>query len=407
MPKNIKLNFIMCYISIVGYMGATIYIGFLPELGQVFHVSHGPIKFSITIYFIGLTLGTALSGPLSEIYRRLDVLRFFLALSVIATLICGLAPSIYWFLGGRLLQGIGFAVGPILVMAFIDDHYKGSLYDKLMSYILIMISLGPGISPIIGVFLFHFFEWRVVFYVLSFLNVLTFGLTFYMQDNPQIKRGEAKNIMMGFRFLFMQPLFRYYCLMIGTLYGAFYAFITVSPYIFRLHYKWNPIDFIWVGLALAFASSFGSYIYGRLSNEIKFQTIFKIGIFILIISFFLFFIIELPFDGVFFLLMMICFIIGDNIISSCLTTESLNIGSQFSNISASFVSISKVFLSSAALIFISFLPETLIVINSFIIETILVCIIGYLITRASSNGSVASVENKLKSGKSDFQNPLK
>ena len=378
MTKKSSLTFMACFVSFLGYFGGTIYIAALPELSQVFQVSTAFIKFSITIYFIGLILGTVLSSLFSEIYGRMKALTFFLSLSFVSGLMCGFSLTMPWFLAGRLLEGIGHAGGPILIMAIIADHFEGVAYHRLISFVIVMTSLGPGIAPIFGSVILQFFDWRVIFYILAALEALALGLWLYIKIEPVVVRRKITETFQEYIFFLRHPFFKYYCLVIGSLYGAFYAFLVISPYIFRLHYGWDIIDFVWVGLALAVANSLGSILNKELVDKIGCHKIFLIGIAIIITAFFLLLTIGLPSHGTWLLLMISLFVIGDNLISSCLTADAVKLGAQYTSIAASLINLSKCIIVAFILFLVLFLPATLVTVNYFILGSILICIFGYL-----------------------------
>lgn len=377
MPKEGLFIVAACFISLFGYMGSSVYIAAFVDLGQVFHVNPSFIKLSITIYYVGLVIGTVLAGPLSEGYGRKRALIFFLLLFSGSSLLCGLAPSIEWFLGGRLLEGIGNAGGPILVMAIVADRYEGEAYRKVITYLLVVTSLGPGISPIFGSFFLYFFEWRIIFYLLVIFGILALGLICGTIDMDAKKREKSATFREYLVFI-KDPFFRYYCLMIGALYGAFYTFMVVSPYIFYLHYGWRSIDFAWVGLGLAFANSLGTIMSEELAKSMKSKRILLIGFAIIATAFLLFFLIGLPPLGAWFLLIATLFAIGQNLTTSCLTADAMKRIPQFSNVASSLLRLSRDSAVALTLCIVPFLSETLAVINFFILVALVLSILGYL-----------------------------
>jgi len=377
MSQKFLFTFMVCFISLLGYIGGSVYIAALPELSQVFQTSSIIIKFSITIYFIGFLLGTILSGLLAELLGRIWTLTFFLLLSIVASLLCGFSPTISWFLGGRLLEGIGYAGGPVLAMALIADHYKGAPYHKFMDLILIIIGLGPGIAPIFGSLLLQFFEWRVIFYVLAALEALALGLTFFVKLDVSDVRRKVGEALQEYGFFLKHPYFRYHFLMVGILFGAFYAFIVISPYIFRLHYGWSIFDFVWVGLAVAFANSFGSFLDRELNVKMGSRKVFLIGLTLIALSLLILFFIGYPKDGVWLLLTVSLFVVGDNLISSSLIADAVKMGPQFTSISSSLINLSRVLMTCLILLLIPVLPEQLIVSNFFFLTAFVICVLGY------------------------------
>ena len=181
MTARFLLPFMICLVSFLSYIGGTVYIAALPELSQTFQVPSSYIKFTITIYYIGIMLGTLLAGPFSEMISRRKTLLFFILLSCMASLLCGISESIPFFLTGRLLQGIGNAGESVLVMALVANRFEGVVYRKIMFFVLIMISLGPGLSPLYGSVILEFFDWRLLFFILGFFQLVAFGLALFIE----------------------------------------------------------------------------------------------------------------------------------------------------------------------------------------------------------------------------------
>lgn len=378
MLDSIRFISIIFYISFIGHIGGTIYIAVLPELSQFFHVSSTFIKFSITIYFIGLILGTILSGLLSEAYGRFRAISFFLFLSIVGCIICIFSSDFSWFLLGRILQGTGQAGGPILAISLVADRYNGLVYRKIMSFILIIISMGPGLSPVIGSVILEYFNWKFVFYFMTFLEILGLIFIFFLRIENETLDRKSREIFRDYISLIKHPLFRYYCFMIGSLYGAFYAFFVLSPYIFRLHYGWRIIDFVWVGMTLAIANSLGSFLEKELIEKMEGHKVFLCGFILMIISFLLLICIGMPEHGMWILLIVALFLIGDNLISTWLTTEAIKIAPQFTSIASSFVFLAKISLATLVLVLVLLFPETMGTVKLFIFFALVVFVLSYL-----------------------------
>lgn len=378
MEKRHLFVFIACFISFLGYIGGSIYISALPEMSIIFQTSSALVKFSITIYFLGLMIGTLASGPLSEIYGRKQILVSFLLLAVFSELLCAVSLSITTFLVGRLLQGIGQVGGPILIMAIISDSFKGKAYNKMMSAILVVITLAPGMAPGLGSIILHFLDWRDLFYILAFFDLLAFLLVIFVKIDHTSIQIRVKEAIYEYLFFLKHPFFRYYCLMIGSLYGALYAFLVMCPYVFRIDYGWHLIDFTWIGVAIAFANSFGSMIYKNLVEKLSNQRAFLFGLVVTGFSFLGLLLIGVPSQGQWIVVMVAFFMFGDHIISACLTANALKMGEQYSTMASSLINFSKVSVSLVVLMGVLFIPANLTMIKLSLFLALLVCLYGFL-----------------------------
>lgn len=365
-------------ISFLCFTGGTIYLAALPELGLLFHVPSALIKFSLTIFFIGLIFGNVLFAPLAEMYGRTWLLIFFLSLFSAASLLACFPISISWFLVARFLQGCGLAGGPIVAIALVADRYEGAEYHKYLAYVLLMIGVGGGIGPILGSLILHFLSWKAIFYFLTALGLVAIGLVLKMRRSISFAPRKLVEIRQEYGYFAKHPFFRIYCLLIGVLHGAIYVFMTLIPYIFRLHYGWSIIDFAWVGLAIAGSQSIGNILVKTFIEDVGSLKLLVLGLAIITLSFVLFILFHLPTHGIEFLLIAGLFAMGISVSVTCLIGDAEKVNPQFSGIASGFINLSKITFISLALVIVLFLPDTLEVIDLFIFGALVVCVLGYL-----------------------------
>jgi hypothetical protein len=121
MLDSIRFISIIFYISFIGHIGGTIYIAVLPELSQFFHVSSTFIKFSITIYFIGLSS------------REQSSLVFFLKLMDVSE------PSL--FFSSFLLEDVLFAFFHLIFHGFYWEEFCKAQVKPVDPSLLFLLSL--------------------------------------------------------------------------------------------------------------------------------------------------------------------------------------------------------------------------------------------------------------------------
>src|SRR5699024_12264756 len=98
---------------------------------------------------------------------RKPVMLVGFALFLLASLLCGFAPSIKWLLVGRFLQALGGATGPVLGRAAVRDIYGPLEAGRMLSYMASIMSLAPALAPVIGAGLLLLFGWESVFLLLA------------------------------------------------------------------------------------------------------------------------------------------------------------------------------------------------------------------------------------------------
>src|SRR5512137_2208143 len=78
---------------------------------------------TISIFFIAVTMGMPLAGNLSDSFGRKKVFLVSLALFTVSSLACGLAPNIYILIVFRFLQGLGGASFLPTASGMVSDHF--------------------------------------------------------------------------------------------------------------------------------------------------------------------------------------------------------------------------------------------------------------------------------------------
>ncbi len=383
MSNKSLLSFAICFVSLTSFFGGAIYVSALPEFSQIFDVSATAIKYTITSYYVGIMLGTVFLAPISKMVNQKHVMVASLLLGSIGHLTCATSVDILQFIIGRFIAGLGTGGTPVLAAAFVAKEFNKEEYKRLLTYLLVMISIGLGASPLVGSILFHFFSWPVLFLTLAAFQI--FAATMFVKIKLKEKSFPEKlqQIYKDYLTLFKHPVFIYYCIIIGILYGTFYSFLIISSYIFRLNYGWSIIDFAWIGLALGITNSIGAYLDKTLIDRMKGQNLFLLGHSLIGLVIILFYGIGLPEKGVWVLCIASLFIIGQNLVASYLTTISLKLNPKHTNIASSFIFFSKGALASLLLFIVPLFPKTLGYANLILLVSFVICSLGYFKIRKS------------------------
>ncbi|WP_283178059.1 multidrug effflux MFS transporter [Gemmobacter sp. 24YEA27] len=133
----------------------------------------------IGAFFLGMGLGTFVSGPLSDAWGRKPVMMIGGAVYCVASLVCYFAGSLEMLIVARVVQGIG-AAGPRTVsLAMVRDMYSGREMARIMSFAMMIFMVAPAIAPLMGQAVIHLADWHaifLVFVVFSLTSLVWLGL---------------------------------------------------------------------------------------------------------------------------------------------------------------------------------------------------------------------------------------
>ncbi len=135
-----------------------------PAITAHFGIAFEQLQWLIIGYV--LTYGSLMLGVgrLGDIFGHALIFRAGLAVSLLAFLLCSLAPGYGWLLAGRVTQGIGAALviscGPALLTAPFPD----ALRPSLIGLYTLCFSAGSVLGPSLGGWLTARFGWEAVFW---------------------------------------------------------------------------------------------------------------------------------------------------------------------------------------------------------------------------------------------------
>jgi MFS transporter, DHA2 family, multidrug resistance protein len=169
----------------------------LPYIQGSVSASADQINWVLTSYIVAAAIMTPPSGFLASRFGRKRILMVAVAGFVVASVLCGLAQSLFEIVAFRFLQGFfGAALVPIS-QSILLDIYTPEERGSAMAIFGMSVMVGPVLGPVIGGWLTDQFSWRWVFYINVPLGALAFaGISYFMHETTL--RAQAKLDWIGF-----------------------------------------------------------------------------------------------------------------------------------------------------------------------------------------------------------------
>src|SRR5512141_893774 len=136
-----------------------------PTLRREFNTSLSQAQWVISIYVLSLGVTTPVSGFLADRFGIKRMYLLGLALFVISSFLCGLAPSLGWLIAARALQGFGGGISQPLGPAQLYRAFPPEEQGTALGIFGIALVFAPALGPILGGYLVDLNLWRAIFFV--------------------------------------------------------------------------------------------------------------------------------------------------------------------------------------------------------------------------------------------------
>ncbi|MEO7150527.1 MAG: MFS transporter, partial [Burkholderiaceae bacterium] len=167
----------------------------LPTLTQAFDAPFQQVQWVVLAYLLATTALIVSVGRLGDLIGRRRLLLAGIAVFSVASVLCGIAPTLWLLIAARAVQGLGAAVMLALSMAIVAETAPKARTGSAMGLLGTMSAVGTALGPTLGGVLITGFGWRAIFLVSVPLGALTLLLAH--RHLPADRRG-PKPVHVGF-----------------------------------------------------------------------------------------------------------------------------------------------------------------------------------------------------------------
>ena len=241
---------ILGLMSAIGPLSIDMYLPAFPSIAKGLNTSIQHVTLSLSSFFVGISIGQLIYGPLLERYGRKIPLYFGLGLYAISALACATSVSIEMLILFRFFQALGGCVGMVASRAMVRDLFDVKDNAKVFSTLMLVIAVSPIIAPTLGGFITVYFGWRYIFVMLIFvIAFIITGIYFLLPDSkgPDANYSlKPKAILNSFGSILKHPQFLLYTFSGSVASAGLYAFISGSPFVFIEFFKISQQYYGWI-----------------------------------------------------------------------------------------------------------------------------------------------------------------
>ncbi len=273
--KRNLIILILGLLSALGPFSIDLYLPGFPEIARDLNSTTGRVALSLSSYFVGVSLGQMIYGPLLDRFGRRTPLLVGLFIYLFASVYMVYVTSVDSLILARFIQALGGCAGMVAARALVRDLFPVTETAKIFSLLMLVIAVSPIIAPTLGGFATAHWGWHSIFIILAALVALNILLVYFwlpLGAPPDTTMSlKPKPIMTKFWNVFKTPQFYTYTLTGSFAASGLYAYIAGSPHVFMELYGVSEKQYGWIfgiiAMGLVTASQVNTFMLKKYTSQ--------------------------------------------------------------------------------------------------------------------------------------------
>ncbi len=167
-----KYTLLICTLAsfLAPFMGSALNLA-LVDIQQDLNGNQMLLNWLVASFLLASAPLMLIFGRLGDMRGRRDLFIAGLASFGVAALACALAPSIYWLLFCRVVQGMGAAMMFSTGMAILTAAFPPEKRGHVLGINAAAVYSGLALGPVLGGFLTHWLGWRSIFFAMALVAI--------------------------------------------------------------------------------------------------------------------------------------------------------------------------------------------------------------------------------------------
>ena len=208
------------------------------------------VSLSLATFFIGISAGQLLYGPLLDKFGRKKPLYFGLSLFIISSVSCLFVTSIDQLIVLRFIQAIGCCSASVAAIAMVRDLFTVEESPKVFASLMLVIAVSPMLAPTAGGYLITALGWKSVFVFLGLMAILMLlAIKWWLPESYKPDPSyslKPKSILSNFLAVLKEPNFYTYALVSAITFSGLFAYVSSSPVVFMDIYNVTETGYGWI-----------------------------------------------------------------------------------------------------------------------------------------------------------------
>lgn len=238
---------ILAAMSAFGPLATDMYLPAFPAIATGLAADPSAVQKTLAAFFAGMGIAQLVFGPLADRLGRRPPLLVGLGIFVLASVGCSLTGDVGWLTFWRFVQGLGGCAGMVMARAIVRDLTEGPATIRLMSRLMLVVTLAPILAPSIGSLLLGLGGWRAIFWALAaYGSGLAVVVTLVLRESlpPERRRRDS---LLGILSVYGRMLSnrRFMGLTLAGVVpmAGMFAYIAGSPFVFMEFHGVSPRNY--------------------------------------------------------------------------------------------------------------------------------------------------------------------
>mgnify|MGYP006332182701 FL=1 len=277
MPKKqyIKLILILGSMTALGPFSIDMYLPGFAEIAKDLNTSVANVSMTLSSYFVGISAGQLLYGPLLDRFGRKKPLFIGLLIYILASLGCVFVTDINTFIGLRFIQAVGSCAATVASVSMVRDLFPVKDIPKVFSLLMLVVGLSPMLAPTIGGYVTEDYGWHTVFFILMCIGIVILIASQIVLPNSYLTDTsislKPKPIISNFISILKEPQFYTYAFAGATAFSGLFTYVAASPILFMDIFEVDGKTYGWIfafmSLSLIIGSQLNSVFLNRFKSE--------------------------------------------------------------------------------------------------------------------------------------------
>lgn len=261
-PDSGKSNFFLILtlgaLTALSPFSIDMYLPAFPQIAEDLGTTTAKVSLSLSSYFIGLSLGQLVYGPLLDRFGRKPPLYVGLIIYILASLGCMSVQSNESLILLRVAQALGGCAASVATMSMIRDLFSVREGAKVFSLLILVLGVSPLLAPTVGGLVTKVYGWHSVFMILAAIGtLLLLTVKFYLPEShkadPTVSLRPGP-IFKNFIEILKEPQFYTYVFTGAVAFSGLFVYLAGSPIIFMEVFQVSGQVYSWIfaGISVGF-----------------------------------------------------------------------------------------------------------------------------------------------------------